>query len=89
VHGRSRTAPHSTTDFNYYITKQGWDQNAPLTRASLDLEPFLAVPVNGKPTNNVSHAGALPGRSGRHMILAVWTISDTANAFYQCSDVNF
>ncbi|WP_329484871.1 lytic polysaccharide monooxygenase [Kribbella sp. NBC_01484] len=23
------------------------------------------------------------------MILAGWTINDTGNAFYQCSDVNF
>ena len=83
------TAPHSTTDFKYYMTKQGWDQNAPLTRAALDLNPFLTVPVNGRPTNNVSHTGTLPDRTGRHMIIAVWTIADTANAFYQCSDVNF
>ncbi|MEV0803857.1 lytic polysaccharide monooxygenase [Kribbella sp. NPDC050281] len=84
------TAPHSTTDFKYYITKQGWDQNAPLTRAALDLNPFLTVPMNGgRPANDVSHPGTLPNRSGRHMILAVWTINDTANAFYQCSDVNF
>lgn len=84
------TAPHSTTDFKYYITKQGWDQNAPLTRDALDLSPFLTVPMNGgRPVNDVSHPGTLPSRSGRHMILAVWTINDTANAFYQCSDVNF
>jgi chitin-binding protein len=85
------TAPHSTTDFKYYLTKQGWDQNAPLTRAALDLNPFLTVTMNGgRPPNDVSHIGTLPsGRTGRHMILAVWTINDTANAFYQCSDVNF
>jgi chitin-binding protein len=85
------TAPHSTTDFKYYITKQGWNQNAPLTRSALDLNPFLTVPLNGgRPANNVSHPGTVPsGRTGRHMILAVWTISDTANAFYQCSDVRF
>ncbi|WP_406057486.1 lytic polysaccharide monooxygenase [Kribbella sp. NBC_00889] len=72
------------------MTKQGWDQNVPLTRAALDLDPFLTVPMNGgRPANDVSHPGTLPNRSGRHMILAVWTINDTANAFYQCSDVNF
>jgi chitin-binding protein len=38
----------------------------------------------------VSHSGKLPsGKSGRHMILAVWDIADTGNAFYQCSDVTF
>ena len=84
------TAPHSTTDFKYYITKQGWDQNAPLTRSALELTPFLTVPMNGgRPANDIAHPGTLPTRSGRHMILAVWTIADTANAFYQCSDVTF
>jgi predicted carbohydrate-binding protein with CBM5 and CBM33 domain len=84
------TAPHATTDFKYYITKQGWNQNAPLTRSALDLNPFLTVKLNGqRPANNVSHPGTVPGgRTGRHMILAVWTIHDTVNAFYQCSDVH-
>jgi chitin-binding protein len=85
------TAPHSTTDFKYYMTKQGWDPNQPLTRSALDLNPFLTVSMNGaRPPSDVSHPGTIPtGRSGRHMILAVWTIADTANAFYQCSDVSF
>ncbi len=26
---------------------------------------------------------------GRPLILAVWTIADTANAFHACSDVRF
>lgn len=84
------TAPHSTTDFRYYITKNGWNQNAPLTRSALELTPFLIKPFSGRPPNDFSHPGTLPaGKSGRHMIVSVWTIADTANAFYQCSDVNF
>jgi chitin-binding protein len=84
------TAAHATTDFKYYITKQGWNQTAPLTRSALELTPFLTVPYNGaRPATDVAHPGALPIRTGRHMILAVWTIADTANAFYQCSDVRF
>jgi chitin-binding protein len=84
------TAAHATTDFKYYITKQGWNQNVPLTRSALELTPFLTVPYNGsRPGSDVAHSGNLPTRSGRHMILAVWTIADTANAFYQCSDVQF
>lgn len=85
------TAPHSTADFSYYMTKQGWNPSQPLTRSALDLTPFLTVKLNGtRPPNGVSHPGTIPtGRSGRHMILAVWTIADTGNAFYQCSDVNF
>ncbi|WBQ03311.1 lytic polysaccharide monooxygenase auxiliary activity family 9 protein [Kribbella sp. CA-293567] len=84
------TAMHATTDFKYYVTKQGWNQGAPLSRSALDLNPFLTFPMNGaRPAADVTHQGRLPNRTGRHMILAVWTIADTAMAFYQCSDVNF
>ena len=52
---------------------------------------FLTVPLNGgRPANDGSHTGTQPSdRTGRHLILAVWTINDMGNAFYQCSDVNF
>ena len=85
------TAAHATTSFRYFVTKNGWNPSAPLTRAQLDTTPFLTVPFNGqRPGTTVSHSGKLPsGKSGRHMILAVWDIADTANAFYQCSDVTF
>ncbi|WP_394433773.1 lytic polysaccharide monooxygenase auxiliary activity family 9 protein [Streptomyces sp. SGAir0957] len=84
------TARHSTTDFRYYVTKNGWDESKPLTRAALNTTPFLTVPYSGQPPATLSHSGALPtGKSGHHVILAVWTIADTANAFYACSDVTF
>ncbi|MEV0034580.1 lytic polysaccharide monooxygenase [Streptomyces sp. NPDC056909] len=84
------TARHATTDFKYYITKNGWNSSQPLTRAALDTQPFLTVPYNNQqPPATLSHSGNLPSRSGRHVILAVWTIADTSNAFYSCSDVQF
>jgi len=85
------TAPHATTDFQYFVTKDGWDPSTPLTRADLEPEPFLTVSYDGqKPENVTSHQGTLPaGKSGRHLILGVWNIADTANAFYACSDVEF
>ena len=85
------TANHSTTDFKYYVTKNGWDPTKPLTRASLEPQPFLTVAYNGaRPPMTTVHQGAMPsGKTGRHMILAVWAINDTANAFYACSDVQF
>ncbi|KOV59206.1 lytic polysaccharide monooxygenase auxiliary activity family 9 protein [Streptomyces sp. MMG1121] len=85
------TAMHATTDFKYYVTKQGWDQNHALSRSDLDTTPFLTVPYNGqRPPATLSHSGTLPsGLSGHHVILAVWTIADTGNAFYACSDVTF
>ncbi|MEU7582030.1 lytic polysaccharide monooxygenase [Streptomyces sp. NPDC041068] len=85
------TARHRTTDFKYYITKQGWDESKPVTRAALDTTPFLSVPYNSQqPPATLSHSGTIPGgRSGHHVIVAVWTVADTANAFYACSDVQF
>ncbi|WP_030347703.1 lytic polysaccharide monooxygenase auxiliary activity family 9 protein [Streptomyces sp. NRRL S-1022] len=85
------TAMHATTDFKYYITKPGWNQNHNLSRSDLNLTPFLTVPYNGqRPPATLSHSGTLPsGLSGHHVILAVWTIADTGNAFYACSDVTF
>ncbi|MFF8604452.1 lytic polysaccharide monooxygenase [Streptomyces sp. NPDC015346] len=85
------TARHRTTDFRYYITKNGWDRTKPLTRAALDSQPFLTVPYNSQqPPATLSHSGTIPaGKTGKHLILAVWTIADTANAFYACSDVEF
>ncbi|MFD5510571.1 lytic polysaccharide monooxygenase [Streptomyces sp. NPDC127051] len=85
------TANHSTTDFKYYVTKNGWDPTKPLTRASLESQPFLTVAYNGaRPDMTTVHQGTMPsGKTGRHMILAVWTVNDTAMAFYSCSDVQF
>ncbi|MGW2559074.1 lytic polysaccharide monooxygenase auxiliary activity family 9 protein [Streptomyces sp. NPDC001514] len=84
------TANHRTTDFKYFITRNGWNPSQPLTRAALDPQPFLTIPYNGQqPPMTLTHSGTLPAKSGRHLILAVWTIHDTANAFYACSDVQF
>ncbi|AYN41144.1 chitin-binding protein [Streptomyces dangxiongensis] len=85
------TAMHATTDFKYYVTRPGWNQSHALTRSDLNLTPFLTVPYNGqRPPATLSHSGTLPtGLSGHHVILAVWTVADTGNAFYACSDVTF
>jgi predicted carbohydrate-binding protein with CBM5 and CBM33 domain len=85
------TAAHATSSFRYFLTRDGWDPNQPLTRAQLEPEPFLTVPFDGqRPPFTVRHTGTLPaGKSGRHMIYAVWDVADTGNAFYSCSDVNF
>ncbi|OLZ69857.1 chitin-binding protein [Streptomyces sp. IMTB 2501] len=85
------TAMHATTDFKYYVTRQGWNEDHALSRSDLNTTPFLTVPYNGqRPPATLSHSGTLPtGLSGHHVILAVWTIADTGNAFYACSDVTF
>ncbi|MGW4030462.1 lytic polysaccharide monooxygenase auxiliary activity family 9 protein [Streptomyces sp. NPDC004838] len=84
------TAPHRAADFKYFITKPGWNPSQRLTRAALESQPFLTVPYGGKqPPYSLSHTGTLPSRSGKHVILAVWSVYDTENAFYACSDVQF
>ncbi|MFH8792401.1 lytic polysaccharide monooxygenase [Streptomyces sp. NPDC017941] len=85
------TARHRTTNFAYYITKPGWNESQPITRASLEPQPFFNVPYGGQqPPATLSHSGTIPGgRSGHHVIVAVWNVHDTANAFYACSDVQY
>ncbi|MFD5899572.1 MULTISPECIES: lytic polysaccharide monooxygenase [unclassified Streptomyces] len=85
------TARHSTSDFRYYITKNGWDPTKPLTRADLDPQPFMTVPYgNQQPPATLVHQGSMPTqKTGKHIVLAVWNVADTTNAFYACSDVKF
>ncbi|MEV5161222.1 lytic polysaccharide monooxygenase [Streptomyces sp. NPDC053728] len=85
------TARHSTSDFRYYITKNGWDSTKPLTRAALESQPFMTVPYgNQQPPATLTHQGSMPTqKTGKHVILAVWNVADTSNAFYACSDVQF
>lgn len=84
------SANHRTTSWKYYITKANWDPNAPLTRNSFDLTPFCTVNYGGaQPPDTYSDTCNVPARTGYHVILAVWEIADTANAFYNVIDVNF
>lgn len=82
------TAAHATKEWKYYITKKGWDSSKPLARA--DLELFCSIDDGGKrPDFTVSHTCNVPtDRSGYNLILGVWEIADTGNAFYQVIDVN-
>ncbi|PID05081.1 MULTISPECIES: lytic polysaccharide monooxygenase [unclassified Sporosarcina] len=82
------TAPHVTGSWEYYITRTGWDTNQPLKRA--DLQKFCTV--DGKkqrPPSEVTHTCNVPERTGYHVILAVWNIGDTKNAFYNVIDADF
>lgn len=85
------TAPHSTRLFEYFITRDGWDQTRPLERASFEPEPFLRVLWGAeKPAQSVTHWGQLPdGKRGRHVVYAVWEVADTDKSFYQAVDVDF
>lgn len=82
------TAPHSTDGWSYYMTKTGWDPNSPLTRSQF--EEIAVIDHDGsKASTNPDHVITVPAnRNGYHVILAVWDISDTVNAFYNVIDVN-
>ena len=82
------TAPHRTADWRYFITKPGWDPNAPIARSAFDLQPFC-TDGNSNPGTKESHSCNVPERSGYHLILAVWDVGDTANSFYQVIDAQF
>ncbi|MFE4973858.1 lytic polysaccharide monooxygenase [Kitasatospora sp. NPDC056651] len=85
------TARHATSDFRYYMTKPGYDAGQPITRSNLDLTPFLTVPFGGvQVPSTLSHTATIPsGRTGHQVVVAVWNIADTPNAFYSCTDVQF
>ena len=70
------------------MTKPGWDQNAPLNRDELEL--IGTINHDGSTaSNNLSHTINIPeNRLGYHVVLAVWDVDDTANAFYNVIDVN-
>lgn len=85
------TANHATAGYDYYITKAGWNPNQPLSRDQFDLAPFCSVNLGGArpPIEGDSHTCNVPARNGYHVILAVWVIGDTVNAFYNAIDVYF
>ncbi|MDX3578284.1 lytic polysaccharide monooxygenase [Streptomyces sp. FL07-04A] len=83
------TAPHKGT-FRVYLTRAGYDPARPLAWSDLDLAHPVATAVDPVATGGFSSfSGTLPGRSGRHVLYAVWQRSDSPEAFYSCSDVVF
>lgn len=86
------TAPHVTSKWEYFITKNDWNPNAALARASFESAPFCTIEGHGKAANDSSHPKhtcAIPAdRSGHHVILGIWTVGDTGSAFYKAVDVD-
>ncbi|MEU0117275.1 lytic polysaccharide monooxygenase [Streptomyces bobili] len=83
------TAPHKGT-FKVYVTKTGYDPAQPLAWSDLDLEHPVATATDPVAAGGFyTFSGALPERSGRHVLYAVWQRSDSPEAFYSCSDVTF
>lgn len=83
------TAPHKGT-FTVYITQPGYDPAKPLAWSDLDLRHPVATVTDPVATGGFyTFSGALPERSGRQLLYAVWQRSDSPEAFYSCSDVTF
>lgn len=83
------TAGHMTQDWRYYITKAGWDPSRKLTRDSFDLQPFCVIKGGFEPKEHarlIHHCNVPSDHIGYHVILSVWSIADTENAFYQVID---
>ncbi|HDR2863563.1 N-acetylglucosamine-binding protein GbpA [Enterobacter sp. RHBSTW-00175] len=84
------TAPHKTTNWRYYMTKQNWDPNKPLTRDQFESTPFCTINGNNQaPAARQSMNCNVPERTGYQVIYGVWEIADTTNSFYQAIDVDF
>lgn len=84
------SAGHPVAYKEFYITKNGWNPNAPLSRDAFELTPIARYEMNGAmPTGNETYPINIPhDRLGYHVILATWKTSDTSATFYQVIDVD-
>jgi predicted carbohydrate-binding protein with CBM5 and CBM33 domain len=74
-----------------YITNDTYDPTKPLTWANFEQTPFVSAdPQPALDNGAYRFSGRLPtNKSGRHIIYAVWTRTDSTETFYGCSDVVF
>ncbi|MFB4308554.1 lytic polysaccharide monooxygenase [Actinomadura sp. GTD37] len=76
--------------FRLYVTRDGYRPTRALTWSALQSEPFLTVQDPPRRNGAYVFAGRLPrGKTGRHVIYAIWQTSDTPDTYYSCSDVTF
>lgn len=82
------TMGHKTSQWRYFMTKDGWNPNDRLERE--DLELIETVAHDGSEAGeHRTHELTIPSdRDGYHVIYAVWDVADTANAFYNVIDVD-
>ncbi|WP_369388337.1 lytic polysaccharide monooxygenase [Streptomyces sp. CG1] len=83
------TAQHKGT-FKVYLTKPGYDPARPLAWSELDLQHPVATATDPVASGGFyTFSGTLPERSGKQLLYAIWQRSDSPEAFYSCSDVDF
>lgn len=81
------TAPHANSNFEFYITRQGYTPTQPLRWADLEL---LQKFDNQNPSTFTNWTLQIPARTGRHIIYTIWQrIVGSDEAFYSCADVDF
>ncbi len=82
----SNSAPHATSYYDVYITNEDWNPSKPLTWDNLTL--LTSTPAS-QAASTVEIPVILPDRVGKHVIYSVWQRSDSPEAFYSASDVDF
>ncbi|SHM62820.1 chitin-binding protein [Pseudomonas asturiensis] len=87
-------ATHVTRGYRWFITKDNWDESVRITRDQLDPGPFAEWINPDKPFHQGMEplkdlSVTLPDKTGHHVIILLWIVADTGNAFYQAFDVNF
>jgi len=80
------TAPHMGT-VDLYLTRNGYDPSQPLRWSDLDSRPFVSIRTSHDSHGYQATAPLPMGRTGRHLIYAIWQRTDSPEAFYSCSDV--
>lgn len=81
------TAPHASRDWIFYVTRSGWSPTQPLRWSDLfEFCRFGAVPLEN---GNYRFRCTLPALTGKHTVYTVWQRSDSTEAFYTCTDVEF
>ena len=82
----TNSAPHATAYYRVYITKEDWTPDHPLTWDNLTL---LVETAPSPAASKVDIPVTLPSRTGKHVIYSIWQRSDSPEAFYSASDVDF
>ncbi|GAA3212715.1 lytic polysaccharide monooxygenase [Actinocorallia longicatena] len=81
------TAPHAGSDFEFYITRDGWNPTMPLNWGDL---VHLTTFSNVNPVTDNKWTLDLPQRSGRQLLYSIWQrVAGSGEAFYTCSDLDF
>lgn len=93
------SAPHLSRRWVYFITRNGWDPSQKLSRAQFEDTPFYKVELTAQPFYQhhealwppvpTVHDVILPDREGYHVMLAIWEVANSGNAFYQVIDLDF